>query len=105
MNKFIIKVLVIVALSTLSEAQQINCISATDCHKFYECGKEGSIMQTCPNGTAFNSFLQFCDWEENVPECNVGLMPPGKNIYINRLNKFFISFSIYFQVAQTGTRR
>ena len=81
MNKFIIKALVIVALSTLSKAQQIYCILPTDCSKFYECGKESiRIPLNCSEGLGFNSVIQECDWKENVPECNVGLMPPGKNI-------------------------
>ena len=78
MNKVLIKTFVIVVLSTLSEGVvQEYCILPSDCHKFYPCGGDISQVQNCSSGLAFDVDLQDCVFEEEVQECNVGLMPPG----------------------------
>ncbi|XKL68232.1 hypothetical protein PGB90_003723 [Kerria lacca] len=37
-----------------------------DCNKFINCWDDYAIEQECPNGLAFNSEKQYCDYPENV---------------------------------------
>ncbi|XP_077979655.1 chitin-binding domain protein cbd-1-like [Glandiceps talaboti] len=48
----------------------------SDCTKFINCGSGMEFVQSCPPGTVFNPRQLYCDWPENVPECDETLNSP-----------------------------
>ncbi|XP_077979652.1 putative chitinase 10 [Glandiceps talaboti] len=48
----------------------------SDCTKYINCGSGMEFVQSCPPGTVFNPRQLYCDWPENVPECDETLPSP-----------------------------
>ena len=40
-----------------------------NCHQFIECSNGLTFILTCPPGSVFNTNINNCDRQENVPQC------------------------------------
>nr|WOK42677.1 endochitinase [Diaphanosoma celebensis] len=63
--------------TTISSNNPTHCAVATyyphpDCNKYYWCLPQGTVTETCPTGTYWNTVVNNCDWPANVDtsKCN-----------------------------------
>ncbi|XP_077979893.1 chitin-binding domain protein cbd-1-like isoform X2 [Glandiceps talaboti] len=45
-------------------------VHPTDCTRYINCGSGQEHVSPCPPGKVFNPRQRYCDWPENVPECD-----------------------------------
>ena len=71
-----------------SPSEYFRLTADEDCRDVVRCSVQGLLALRCPSGLAFDIESQTCNWKANVKNCQQ--LESKYNLYINKVNKYFI---------------